>query len=117
MDATYCYNMKNGSVWEFFLFRIPHIEDREEHRKNKVAAGEQKKEVCQKSSSATSAYFVFALAVGLTTGIIIAKQPVNVKRFLQKNRTFLYFCEQTQKMTLNRQSDAAQYLLLRHKLL
>jgi hypothetical protein len=57
------------------------------------------------------------LAVGLTTGIIIAKQQVNVKRFLQKNRTFLYFCEQTQKMTLNRQSDAAQYLLLRHKLL
>lgn len=69
------------------------------------------------ASSATSAYFVFALAVGLTTGIIIAKQPVNVKRFLQKNRTFLYFCEQTQKMTLNRQRDAAQYLLLRHKLL
>lgn len=48
MDATYCYNMKNGSVWEFFLFRIPHIEDREEHRKNKVTAGEQKKEVVSK---------------------------------------------------------------------
>ena len=69
------------------------------------------------ASSATSAYFVFVLAVGLTTGIIIAKQPVNVKRFLQKNRTFLYFCEQTQNITLNRADDAAQYLLLRHKLL
>ena len=50
MDATYCYNMKNGSVWEFFLFRIPHIEDREEHRKNKVTAGEQKKEVRSKKN-------------------------------------------------------------------